>query len=288
MRNEFNFRARLAAWRRSMMRCRLTAVFCLLLGNTPQPPVPLTGIAHVAFRVRDVAKSREFYQRLGYQQAFELHDPGKPPVSYIKINDQQFIELYGGVDDTPPAGLLHLCYETSDMRALVQAFTARGWNSLDARKARAGNMLLLLRDPETRIIEFTQYLPASLHFEDRGKHLGEHRASERLLQATISVQDLTSETNFYVSKLGFDLLARCDGRTLRLPGNSAEAIELEATSPDWKPKLVFEITSLSRTLDALHQAGLAVKTQGDSLSVEDPDGTQLEFVVTRQEARNVL
>lgn len=288
MRTEISSAARRAAWPQRLMGRRFSAVFCFLLWSVPPPPVPLTGIAHVAVRVQDVAKSRDFYQKLGYEEAFEFHDPGKPPVSYVKINDRQFIELYGGVDENHPSGLLHVCYETGDMDALVQAFTARGWNSLQARKARAGNMLLFLRDPETRIMEFTQYLPGSLHFEDRGKHLGKYRASDRLLLATLPALDLSAETNFYVSKLGFDLPGGPAGRTLRLPGKSAEGIELETTSPEWKPKLVFEITSLPRTLDALHRAGLVIKAPGDLLGVTDPDGTQLEFVVEHQEARNSL
>ena len=59
-----------------------------LLLSLPSPP--LTGIAHVAFRVSDVAKSHEFYQKLGFEQSFEFNDPGKPPVSYMRVNDTQF------------------------------------------------------------------------------------------------------------------------------------------------------------------------------------------------------
>jgi catechol 2,3-dioxygenase-like lactoylglutathione lyase family enzyme len=53
----------------------------------------LVGIAHVAFRVRDYEKSRTFYQKLGFEQAFEFADPGKPSVSFIKINDHQFLGM---------------------------------------------------------------------------------------------------------------------------------------------------------------------------------------------------
>src|SRR5271154_3382702 len=68
----------------------------LLAGPTsPDSSPALAGIAHVAFRVTDVQKSREFYRTLGFEQAFEIADPGKPLVSYIKINDRQFIEFYG-------------------------------------------------------------------------------------------------------------------------------------------------------------------------------------------------
>jgi len=37
----------------------------------------LSGIAHVAFRVADVAAARAFYQKLGFEQAFEFTKDGK-------------------------------------------------------------------------------------------------------------------------------------------------------------------------------------------------------------------
>jgi catechol 2,3-dioxygenase-like lactoylglutathione lyase family enzyme len=39
----------------------------------------LAGIAHVAFRVTDVQKSRDFYRTLGFEQSFEFTDTGKSP-----------------------------------------------------------------------------------------------------------------------------------------------------------------------------------------------------------------
>ena len=76
----------------------------LFLVPVPVPSPSLAGMAHVAFRVTDLSRSREFYPTLDFVEAFEFHDPGKPPVSYVKINNRQFIELYGGADDShPPA-----------------------------------------------------------------------------------------------------------------------------------------------------------------------------------------
>ena len=65
----------------------------------------LAGIAHIAFRVSDVSNSRDFYLTLGFEQSFEFADRGKPPVSYIKVSDHQFIELYGCADASQPIGL---------------------------------------------------------------------------------------------------------------------------------------------------------------------------------------
>src|SRR5690348_13951743 len=101
---------------------RVTIPILLIAASTLSPQTDsspaLAGIAHVAFRVADVQKSRDFYRSLGFEQAFEFTDPGKPPVSYIKINDRQFIELYGRSSESQPTGLLHVCYEAPDIESL--------------------------------------------------------------------------------------------------------------------------------------------------------------------------
>jgi catechol 2,3-dioxygenase-like lactoylglutathione lyase family enzyme len=175
---------------------RFVMFAALFLVPAPVPSPSLAGIAHLAFRVTDLSRSREFYQTLGFVEAFEFRDPGKPPVSYVKINDRQFIELYGGVDDAHPPGLMHICYEVRDIQSLVQDYATRGLDPPAARKARAGNMLLLLHDTEGRMVEFTEYLPGSLHFEDRGKHLGKQPIARHLVEAGFSVDDVLCRVLF--------------------------------------------------------------------------------------------
>src|SRR5262245_23071427 len=76
--------------------------------------VGLIGIAHVALRVSDLEKSRAFYQKLGFEQAFEFSEAGKMTQSFIKINDRQFIELYPQSQGSQAIGLMHVCYESTD------------------------------------------------------------------------------------------------------------------------------------------------------------------------------
>ena len=49
------------------------------------PPPPLNGIAHVAIRVHDLAASVAFYEKLGFEQAFDLRKNDVPYESFIKI-----------------------------------------------------------------------------------------------------------------------------------------------------------------------------------------------------------
>jgi catechol 2,3-dioxygenase-like lactoylglutathione lyase family enzyme len=254
-----------------------------LFSLQPDSSPALAGIAHVAFRVADVQKSRDFYRTLGFEQSFEFADPGKPPVSYIKINDRQFIELYGRGSDSQPAGLLHLCYEATDIESVWNEYVKYRLNPPHSRKARAGNLLFVLHDPEGQTLEYTQYLPGSLHFEDRGKHLSDRRVSQHLMRAVIPVQDVVAEHVFYTSKLGFQDVAAGETVRMRLPGNSRDEIELEAATPATKPFIVFTVANLARTADDLRSRSLNVKTGKDAISVTDPDGVVILFSLERHE-----
>ena len=75
--------------------------FTILLAptlNAQDHTPPLNGIAHVAIRVHDLAASVAFYEKLGFEQAFDLRKNDVPYESFIKINDNQFIELYPVTD----------------------------------------------------------------------------------------------------------------------------------------------------------------------------------------------
>ncbi|HYK49988.1 MAG TPA: VOC family protein [Terriglobales bacterium] len=84
------FRATRLSLKRGAVLVVLLGLLCPLDLRAQSPD--LTGIAHVAFRVNDLDKSREFYHTLGFDQAFEFTDAGKISVAYIKVNDRQFIE----------------------------------------------------------------------------------------------------------------------------------------------------------------------------------------------------
>src|SRR5277367_6027476 len=72
------------------------------------PPPAFNGIAHVAIRVHDLAASVAFYQKLGFEQAFDLRKDNVPYESFIKINDTQFIELHAATPTDTTVGFLSL------------------------------------------------------------------------------------------------------------------------------------------------------------------------------------
>src|SRR6266446_9569726 len=174
-----------------MFKTGLVAIFGLLSAlNVYAQSTDLTGIAHIALRVNDLQKSRDFYHVLGFEQAFEFRDAGKTSVAYIKVNDRQFIELIPRTSDSQPGGILHTCFEVADIESLHEAYVERGLQPTEVKKGRAGNILFSMHGPDGQVIEYTQYLPDSLHSLDRGKHLTERRISEHLFEATTAVRDI--------------------------------------------------------------------------------------------------
>jgi hypothetical protein len=206
--------------------------------------------------------------------ALEFTDPGKPRVSFIKINDRQFIELYERTEDSQQPSLMHICFETGDIATLRGAYIKEGLEATEIKKFRAGNLLFGMHDPEGQLIEYTRYLPGSLHFSDRGRHLGKQGVSEYLLGASTPVQDLASERAFYISKLGFRATDSGPGNLL-LPGESGEGVELFSKSADYKANIVFRVKSLSGTARNLRELNL--RRRARNLYTEDPDGTVVVF-----------
>jgi catechol 2,3-dioxygenase-like lactoylglutathione lyase family enzyme len=232
------------------------------------------GIAHVAVRVSDLEKSRDFYQKLGFQQAFQFEDRGNVTQVFIKINDRQFIELYPHAQDVQSIGLMHVCYETNHIEEVRNAYLKAGLSPTEVKKARAGNLLFVLHDPEDQLVEYTQYLPGSLHFEDRGKHLGEHRLSKQLRSVTIPVKDASIERVFYVEKLGFQQTAIYGERVaVSVPGGNATLFFARGSTA----QLSFHVESIRGLEASLRKAGLAGQMQTDRVAVRDPDGNEIIF-----------
>jgi catechol 2,3-dioxygenase-like lactoylglutathione lyase family enzyme len=247
----------------------------------------LAGIAHVAFRVTDLEKSRDFYRSLGFEQAFEFADGGETSVSYVKVNDRQFIELYQRKDQSQPIGFTHICFEATDLEALAKEYVVRGLDASTPRKARAGNLLSGIHDPDGQLIEYTQYLPGSLHSADAGKHLEENRVSRHLFRVGMHASNLAAVEAFYTDKLAFERVSNRARIILRLPGDSSEEVEL-AESDAASPGIFFEVPDVQQASETLLSRGLKVREANETVSVTDPDGTIVTFAVKSPSYRRKL
>jgi catechol 2,3-dioxygenase-like lactoylglutathione lyase family enzyme len=250
-------------------------IFCLSLCWAQ--PANQSGIAHVAFRVADLGAARAFYTKLGFEQFFEMKQGDKTTEAFLKVNDHQFIELYPRTDAAQPLGLMHVCYESIDLDALHAEYIKRGLTVSEVRKAGAGNMLMTMKDPEGQTIEYTQYLPGSRHFEDRGKHLGAQRVAQAMVGATSPARDAVAIRTFYLEKLGFTAIDRAAPARLRMPGESGQEVDIVAGGAEVKSGVQFGVADLKHAIEMLQGLGLAAEVTSAVVTVTDPDGVEVSF-----------
>lgn len=280
----------------SSRSCRLLALASLLSlhasftpAQTPQEPATpaapataqvtpspnLAGIAHVAFRVSDLAATLAFYQKLGFARAFELTTKdGRPSEEFLKINDRQFIELYpASLAPTEPLGLMHICYEANDLNAVQAAYTQAGLNPPAVRKAGAGNLLLVLHGPGNVVIEYTEYMPGSLHTRDLGQHLGPSRIATHLSAVLEPVQDPAAFEQLFADRLHFLVKPGTQPTMLQLPGAPKASVAFVPAQD--KATVVLSGASLKGAGQLLQGAGIAFQRQGPTVTLTDPDGNHI-------------
>jgi catechol 2,3-dioxygenase-like lactoylglutathione lyase family enzyme len=251
------------------------------------PSPSLAGIAHIALRVHSLAGSVAFYQRLGFVKAFELSRNGQAYEAFIKINDRQFIELYPTDAKNPQPGFLHVCFVGDNLYAVHDFYVLQGLSPKPVRTAGAGNLLFTMPGPETpqgpQNMEYTQYMPGSLHSKDFGKNLSgtpdstldpnldaTHKPNE-LVSVTLQVADLAAAKAFYVQKLGFqnDGMKRSNA-VLLIPGGSGQEIDLAKLEPE-DQRATFRL-AVSRP-GATEPAPAELQVHTDLLF--DPDGNSI-------------
>jgi len=66
-----------------------------------------------------------------------------------------------------------------------------------------------------------------------------------------------------------------------ISGKSGDQVELQADTPDAKPRIVFVVSNIRQTTHDLRVRGLAIQKSLRGVSVTDPDGTIILFVTAR-------
>jgi catechol 2,3-dioxygenase-like lactoylglutathione lyase family enzyme len=258
----------------------LALILAPLKAQTSTTPPPFNGIAHIAIRVHSLDASRDFYKKLGFDEAFALSRNGAVYQSFIKINDHQFIEIYPATEKDPEIGFLHLCFEGTDLQSVYDDYIARGVTpNFKIRKAGAGNLLFTLKGPMQATgpqnIEYTQYMPGSRHYSDRGQHLGADRVGTKLISVTLAMQDPAAARSFYIDRLRFTPNAH-NPMALDLPGDSGERVEIvPVASLGSKGRITLATDSLGRSAKLLKQARVPFRKSKKSLTVTDPDGNSI-------------
>jgi catechol 2,3-dioxygenase-like lactoylglutathione lyase family enzyme len=138
-------------------------------------PLPLEGIAHVGFGVRDPAKSDAYYTGIvGLERAFKTSDGAV----FYKVSDDQFVKIVRTVETAAPP--FHLALQTTDIAATRRMLRSREIAAPAAVKDSAGNLTFSLIAPEGTRVEFVEYIAGSLQAAARGRFLHAARISNHL------------------------------------------------------------------------------------------------------------
>ena len=87
---------------------------------------PILGVAHIGLKTDDLTAARNFYGHvLGYQEPFTVDKPtGGLMLTYFKVNDHQYIEVFPSLKSATEDRLSHIAFETTDARQLVTTWPA--------------------------------------------------------------------------------------------------------------------------------------------------------------------
>jgi catechol 2,3-dioxygenase-like lactoylglutathione lyase family enzyme len=188
----------------SLLLLLLTAA-CAHQVRPPAAPQPrILGVAHMALFVSDLGRARQFYRDfLGFGEVFTLPKPdGSDRIAFIKINDQQYLELFA----EPPredGRVYHVSFYTDDAEGLRQALGARGVKvPAKVGTGKIGNTQFGVTDPDGHGVELVQYQPTGWTIRDQGKALPDTRISARIAHLGVLVGRLGPSLDFY-GRLGF-------------------------------------------------------------------------------------
>jgi catechol 2,3-dioxygenase-like lactoylglutathione lyase family enzyme len=174
-------------------------------GTAPTRPA-IIGVSHIGLRTDNLDASRKFYTGvLGFSEAFSLDDPpGKMLLTYFKVNDHQFIEMFPELENAKQDRLSHIAFETSDAEQLRAYLASRGVDvPAKLEPMLDGNRGFDAKDPDGHTVEFVQLMPGSIHSRDFGKHLPDTRISQHIIHVGVTVRDRAAADKFYKDILGF-------------------------------------------------------------------------------------
>lgn len=166
----------------------------------------ILGVAHMALYVSDLNRSREFYKGfLGFEEPFALPFKDRPGdrIAFIKVNEEQYIELFVG-EPAKTGALNHIAFYTDDAAAMRDYLASKGV-AVPAKvgKGQIGNSNFNIVDPEGNTVEIVQYEPEGRTRRERGRFLGPDRISVAMPHIGVLAGDLEAAQRFYGGILGF-------------------------------------------------------------------------------------
>jgi catechol 2,3-dioxygenase-like lactoylglutathione lyase family enzyme len=186
-------------------------------GLLAQDRPKVLGVAHIALYVKDLAKTRQFYEDfLGFGEVFTLpkKEGSGTRIAFVKINDHQYFELFNE-KDRGEGQLNHISFYTDNADRLCGYLKLKGVEVMsDEGKAgtgQTGNKNFNVKDPDGRIVEIVQYQPNSWTSRETGKFMPATRISDHMAHVGVLVGDMDRSMAFYHDILGFQEFWRGSG-----------------------------------------------------------------------------
>jgi len=126
----------------------------------------ISGINHVGLRIRDLARSRAFYEKLGFE--FIIGPIGPEPLAVMEhlsgVNINFILNASNDASgdnilmDVPAkhTGYTHMALEISDRESVKQQLTKAGVSITETVELPDGAVFFFIRDPDGNVIEFHQ------------------------------------------------------------------------------------------------------------------------------------
>ncbi|HJZ96143.1 MAG TPA: VOC family protein [Candidatus Solibacter sp.] len=289
---------------------KLLATFLLALTISAQdvPRPKVLGVAHMAVYVKDLAKTRQFYEEmLGFGEPFTLPNKDKTGtrIVFIKVNDHQYFEIFNEAD-RGEGQLNHISFYTDNADRMYAYLKSKGIEVMSDKgsvgKGQTGNKNFNVKDPDGHIVEIVEYQPDSWTAREYGKFMPATRIADHIMHVGVLVGDLDKSNHFYGGVLGFKEFWRGSGspRMLswvnmrpaegddylefmlydKLPDSDKRGTKNHAslTIPDADKALV-EIKKRAAKIgydrEIVIQTGVNRKRQ---INLYDPDGTRIELM----------
>lgn len=245
----------------ALLLAMATALYAQNSGSAMRPKI--LGVAHIAVKTSDLAAARNFYGRdLGFEEPFTLDKAtGGLQLTYFKVNDHQYIEVFPDLNDPNDVQLSHIAFETDNARQLRGYLASRGVKVPEKLEpGRDGNLEFMVKDPDGHDVEFMEYVPGSLHSRNFGKFLPEGRISQHMIHVGVTVKDREAADKFYKEVLGFREMwhgggtdTRTDWIDMRVPDGT-----------DWLEYMLNLRNPTPRALGVMNHAALGVKSVKDA------------------------
>ncbi len=167
------------------------------------------GVAHLAVYVKDLPKTRQFYEDfLGFGEPFTLpmKEGGGTRIVFVKVNDRQYFELFNE-KDRGEGQLNHIAFYVDSADRMYSYLKARGVeiqaDKGSVTKGQTGNKNFNVKDPDGHIVEIVEYQPDSWTARETGKFMPATHISDQIMHVGVLAGDLDKSMKFYDGILGF-------------------------------------------------------------------------------------